>query len=958
MTQPTNPTADSTRKTEEPTMPAPDELVIVPHTHWDREWYEPHDVFRLRLVHMLDRLFTTLERNPDYRFTLDGQAAAVDDYLEIRPEQRDRVAAAVERGQLAIGPFLILLDEFLCDGETIVRNLELGLKSSRRIGPEMRVGYLPDMFGHAAQMPQLLRGFGIRHAALWRGVPARVDRHAFAWRSPDGSVVRTEYLLDGYGNALDLFALPGQLEQLVAEYGRSIASWYGSDPILGMLGTDHSAPPADLIEVVGAATDAGISTRLSVDTIEGYVRRVAPEWDAGDDAALDGWPAVDGELRSHARGNLLPGVFSIRTNLKRAMADAERRLSVAERLDAAFGADDHRAFFDTAWYRLVESTAHDSVTGCGVDTTADEVENRLATAAHVARGVVLRTMERLAAAVPPERFVVANPAGFARRAHVEVRLDDPARRELGSGVQLLDGFPEVLGDEVMRTSDLRRLLARIHGRELFGQLINDWRFTDEGLRFDVAEAPVGDFDLAAFVAELERRIASDPDDARTWRVEIIAAPRRRAIVGVDVGGLAAVEVDPATASSLGHAGGDVVRVGADGRTLANASLSVVVGETGSVRIETVGGAGGERTVLDDVLRLVDEGDRGDSYNYGPMAAGTVVDTPDAVEITVLESGPIRGRVLVRRRYTLPASIDATDPDRRAAAPVPLDVDTVLELREGEPMLRVAVEFTNLAADHRLRLLVPTGASDLPTSAAAGQYAVTERGRSGEGGWGEFPLPTFPAARFAAAGAATLLVTKHSEYELVADEASGQDALALTLVRSVGLMSVNIHPLRDEPAGAQFPVPGAQYLGARVRTELAVLPSPDGWAAADAPRWAELLRSEPEVARGTRGGPAVVGGVAGAGGAADAAGLPDVSVLEVGGSVVLESYRWVEGGVLEARFVNYGASPARLAAVASGIWDRTDLTGRVIERDVDLTGFMMGPARIETFRSRGSAPDRG
>ncbi|HEY1105863.1 MAG TPA: hypothetical protein VGE78_06915, partial [Agromyces sp.] len=81
-------------------MNLPDELVIVPHTHWDREWYEPHDVFRLRLVHMLDRLLDTLERNPGYRFTLDGQAAAIDDYLEIRPDQRDRVAAAVERGQL------------------------------------------------------------------------------------------------------------------------------------------------------------------------------------------------------------------------------------------------------------------------------------------------------------------------------------------------------------------------------------------------------------------------------------------------------------------------------------------------------------------------------------------------------------------------------------------------------------------------------------------------------------------------------------------------------------------------------------------------------------------------------------------------------------------------------------------------------------------------------------------
>ncbi|WP_127791889.1 alpha-mannosidase [Agromyces sp. LHK192] len=927
----------------------PDEIVVVPHTHWDREWYEPHDVFRLRLVHMLDRLLDTLEQNPGYRFTLDGQAAAIDDYLEIRPDQRDRVAAAVERGQLAIGPFLILLDEFLCDGETIIRNLELGIRASRRIGPEMRVGYLPDMFGHSAQMPQVLRGFGIRDAMMWRGVPARVDRHAFAWSAPDGSTVRAEYLFDGYGNALDLFALPGQLESLVGDYREAVASWYGSEPILGMLGTDHFAPPADLMDVVGAADASAMGAAMTVDTVDGYLRRAAPEWAAGDDAALGSLPAVAGELRSHLRGNLLPGVYSIRTNLKQAMSDAERHLSTAERLDAAFGADDHRGFFDTAWYRLVESTAHDSVTGCGVDATADQVESRLKTAANVARGVMLRTMEGLAASVDPERYVVANATGFARRAHVEIRLHAPDPAALGDGVQLLESLPEVLGDEIMTTAQLRRLLLRIHGRELFGQLINDWAFSDAGIRFDVAEAPVGEFDLAAFTEALEARIAADPSGEREWRIEIIAAPRTTALVGVEVGGVAVAEVDPATAPSAG----DPVRVG--DRSLANGQVSVEVLPSGSVRIESADG-----TVFDEALRLVDEGDRGDSYNFGPLAGDAGITDPSSVEVSVLERGPVRGRLLVRRTYDVPVGVDATDRDRRVAATTPLVVDTVLELRETEPMLRVAMDFVNPVADHRLRVLVPTAVADVAVSSAAGQYAVTDRGRTGEGGGGEFPLPTFPAARFVHAGSASLLVTKHSEYEIVGDERSGDDAIALTLVRSVGMMSVNVHPLRDEPAGAEFAVPGAQYLGVRVHTEFAVLPAAAGWAEAGTARWAELLRVDPAVARGTRGGPAVVGGVAGAGGAAEGAELPSGAAIELSGDVVLESLREVTpvdagGGasaaapVWEARFVNYRDRPQVLGAEASGTWDRTDLAGQVIERDVDLAAFEIGAARIETFR---------
>lgn len=171
---------------------APPEFYLVPHSHWDREWYEPFQRFRVHLVDLLDEVVGWAESDPRCRFTLDGQTAMVDDYLDVRPEMRDRVASLVRAGRLAIGPWHILLDEFLVSGENIVRNLELGAARAGDLGGRMPVGYLPDQFGHCAQMPQLLRGAGLSHACLWRGVPAAVDRHAFRWQAPDGSAVRTE----------------------------------------------------------------------------------------------------------------------------------------------------------------------------------------------------------------------------------------------------------------------------------------------------------------------------------------------------------------------------------------------------------------------------------------------------------------------------------------------------------------------------------------------------------------------------------------------------------------------------------------------------------------------------------------------------------------------------------------------------------------------------------------------
>ena len=148
-------------------------IAVVPHTHWDREWYDPFQTFRLKLVRLVDGLLDLMERDSSYtNFLLDGQLAVLDDYLEIRPDNKHRLEALTAAGRIAVGPWYILMDEFLVSGETIIRNLQAGIRSGSRFGGVMEVGYLPDMFGHVAQMPQILSLAGFEHAVVWRGVPA------------------------------------------------------------------------------------------------------------------------------------------------------------------------------------------------------------------------------------------------------------------------------------------------------------------------------------------------------------------------------------------------------------------------------------------------------------------------------------------------------------------------------------------------------------------------------------------------------------------------------------------------------------------------------------------------------------------------------------------------------------------------------------------------------------------
>src|SRR5207249_10400985 len=116
----------SPQRRSEMAVEAPAVIHLVPHTHWDREWYEPFQVFRMRLVELVDELLDSMEADPRLAFTLDGQVATIDDYLEIRPEGRARIERLIAAGRLAIGPWQILMDEFLVSGETIIRNLQTG----------------------------------------------------------------------------------------------------------------------------------------------------------------------------------------------------------------------------------------------------------------------------------------------------------------------------------------------------------------------------------------------------------------------------------------------------------------------------------------------------------------------------------------------------------------------------------------------------------------------------------------------------------------------------------------------------------------------------------------------------------------------------------------------------------------------------------------------------------------
>ncbi|MEV0665558.1 alpha-mannosidase [Actinomadura luteofluorescens] len=896
------------------------EIVVVPHTHWDREWYLPFQRFRLRLVSLLDGVIDGMEADPRWHFTLDGQMAAVDDYLEIRPERRERLAALVREGRLAVGPWQILHDEFLCSGENIVRNLELGLRRAEELGAAMMVGYLPDQFGHCAQTPQILRLAGIEHACVWRGVPDRVRTRAFAWEAPDGTAIRTQYLPEGgYGNAASMFEefedgaslLPGR----VAGFAETMGRWYpGGGPLLAMYGADHTAPAADLADRVASA---GLAMRL--DTLAGYF--------AGETPSVDGLPHVRGELRSHARANILPGVLSARVRLKQLMGRAERLVErYAEPLTALWYSGDAQRFLDLAWRRLIEVSCHDSVTGCGSDETAEQVAARMAEAEQLGRAVCdLVTAER-AGTVPLGSHLVFNPTPAPRTGLVT--LDIPCEGEpglvTGDGrpvpVQTLDIAPTVLDDAVHPASELPILLERVYGRVLFGQEIRDWAVSraDRTLTFHVTSRAEVPFDIGE-VREALRDADGD------WRVRIVADPRRTVAALVDVPALGLTAVQPAA-----PAGSTEGPVKAEGHVLDNGLLRAEVRDDGTLQLRTPSGH-----VVEGVGRVVDGGDLGDSYNYAPPAEDRIVGDPVTVDVRPVWNGPLVAALDIVRTYRWPASGDVAR-DARSETEEDVTVSTRAELRAGEPFLRLHVTFDNRCDDHRVRLhlSLPRQAG---SSFAEGQFAIVERGPTAEGGFGERPVPTFPASGFVAAGGLAVLLEHVTEYEVL-----GGREMALTLLRSIGYLSRDRNAYRDQPAGPQLPTPRAQCRGERT-VGLAIMPYSGEAPGTDVLQAAETYRHDLLTAVGY-------------GRAATPLPAPRAGLSITGDGVAMTSLR-LRDGWTETRMVAQCAHPTT-AVLRGDLTEatRVDLRGRPgIPLDVhDGTATLaLRPWEIATVRFRTS-----
>jgi mannosylglycerate hydrolase len=428
------------------TIEAGTRFFVVPHTHWDREWYVPFEDFQLRLASVVDEVIDVLESDPGFPcFTLDGQAIVLEDYLDVRPDNEGRLRALLEDGRLEVGPSYVLPDELLVGAEPLVRNLLIGREVCRRFGAEPApVGYLPDSFGHPLQLPQILAGFGIDSFIFSRGLGDQIDDVGlvFMWRSPDGSEVCAFQQLPSYSN----FNVPSadaqaRIEYIAGRFGPALRR-AGVREVLLCDGEDHRRIRRDLPALCSGLERVLPGTSFTIARYSDYVAAVNP----------DNLPAHTGELVGSRLQNVLRGVNSARLYLKRDNERAERRLLEVETLGAlrtlSTGERFPAADFRLAWRQLLKCHPHDSICGC----SCDEVHRDMLVRYELLERTVAQLQRRALGAFAVDTDAIAgvmNLLPYRRRGIVELPGMEPAAVELdGFGARPVELTPKPPGAEM------------------------------------------------------------------------------------------------------------------------------------------------------------------------------------------------------------------------------------------------------------------------------------------------------------------------------------------------------------------------------------------------------------------------------------------------------------------------------------------------------------------------------
>jgi len=815
---------------------------LVSHTHWDREWYLTFQQFRLKLVHLIDKLLFILKTDPDYRyFMLDGQAILLEDYLEIRPEREPELRQYIQEGRILAGPWYCLPDEFLVSPESLIRNLAAGMSGAGKFGAPMDAGYLPDQFGHIGQMPQILAGFGLRSAIAWRGIGDQPCE--LWWEAPDGSRVLLIYLRESYSNGVKI---PGFTDETtVMEVSQQISKlepFSRTGHLLLMQGTDHIGPRSETAAALSLLNSSLSQHRFLHSNLPAYLDGVLK--DVSDKAV--GLPLIQGELRCSKRQPLLTGTLALHNRVKRRNHDCEMLLEQWTEPFSAYATlisavrDDHAEYpayianlqpiVNHAWRMLMKCHPHDSICASSIDQVIEELRNRFDQVEQLAVAVNRQSLDIIMPQVdtrcPQVGFhtdfcvTVFNPIAGPRTdaIRIEVILDDD-----NSWIEIVNGAGRIIPCQLKERGERYQLLnttvgwdglvalssaaleGSTHGIMVHNLVIK--RSGDElGLNF------IMDYTGSPMLKDWEEEINRHLGDASIKTFNVNATLVKPSIV----------EFIAENVPGYGYATYWIRKIQSVPQPEVTGATYI---ENEFLKLEAEPATGlfrllDKRTgvTFNALNRFVDGGDCSDMYNYCPPRDDGLVDSQKDAKIRSIsiKKGTTSQSLEIDMVMPVPKTLSSTCRSRSREME-PIGILTRATLINGVERVDISTSITNRCNDHRLRVHF-TAPFNVNKAVYDGHFGVVSRSLDlpvHDDSWVEQPSPSHPQRCFidVSNGECGLMVANRGLREAEAIKVDRGTDIALTLLRCVGWLSLDNLPVRKGHAGPPFiATPLAQMQG--------------------------------------------------------------------------------------------------------------------------------------------------
>jgi mannosylglycerate hydrolase len=806
---------------------------ILTYTHWDREFRWEFEHTRMKLVELMDNLLAIMEEKPAYsHYMLDGQVGLLDDYLEIRPENEPVIRKLVADGRLEIGPWYSLPDCAAVHGESIIRNLQYGVKIAKQYGDVMLAGHNVFSFGQIAQLPQLYKHFGIDTILFYKHMAKTRSRHPeFIWEAPDGTrayasrlgpEARWNFFFAGHipivygldpwhkswhydygdpalGKVVHTADEEGHgffheivdpvtgfhPEKIEMGFERAIQTVQGTlapETLLFYDGTDFTEPHPMTPEIVQALREKyGDQYEIKQSSLTAYLSELRAILETRKDQ-LD---VVAGAMRDGPVGAIHTDVLNMHMEINRVNGATENRLiRRAEPLSTmawALGIDRYpQTYLDKAWKLLFQSHPHDSVHGLGPHEITEGVTARIKQAGLIAQGVERKALNNLTKEIHSEDITdatvflaVHNTAAFPRSEVVEAWVDIPAE------IALKDVLIEDLSGQACELQEVSRETTRggiYHARS------RNMPFycTRVHLLFYAPDVPA--MGHKTFKIKWTER-AEYPYPHENWdppRIvenDLLVAPARARNNHVDV------------------------RIHADG------TFDVTDIET-------------NRTYA-GLHYLLDQGDIGNMWMSDVPDEDAVIQSKgQPAEVSCTRHGALEVRFEITSRLRVPARFDFQRM-KRSDEHETITAKTQLILRKDARHLEVRTEIDNTARDHYIKMCFPTGLRAQTTCAdsalAVSHYPAKPDLRT--------DLARHPAQLWLdlhdGQNGLAILSRSTRDYEIL-DEADGQ-VIALSMVRGARLRVPCDNRLWMEYPGDE----SAQCLGPTVH-EYAIMPHARSW----------------------------------------------------------------------------------------------------------------------------------